>query len=104
MASIAIMVNPKDRDKHVRDCARKNRSIEECRICTIIVREYAAMHPKFLSQMLEQPQVPVMRTSVAAITIENVIDHSGYETNRMKKAIQHAMFILKGYEQRGGGL
>ncbi len=80
------------------------KGLDDCDTCKGFVRFFANQRLDHLAKLCEEKPAPKLRISMALVAVENLIDRTTDESKRAAKDSAAAMFYLKGYEQRGGGL
>lgn len=86
---------------HARKCKHL---LDECKVCKLGMQDFAELPPLTLSAVLEDKRTSPLKTSFAAVAVENLISRTADKSRRAKRDSDASMFYLKGYSGRGGGL
>ena len=86
---------------HARAC---NKSMGECKPCQLVAGFFKGLSAPAISEVLRDSVAVGLRTSLASVAVENLITKSTWVSKRAKSDHLVAFSILKGFEQRGGGL
>lgn len=76
----------------------------DCKVCVRVGEAFFSMPLQGLSKALEDPLNFPMRTSLAALCVENMLTRSNDRSKRGKRDFEAAYPLLKEYEQRGGAI
>lgn len=78
--------------------------IDDCRSCKGIIDAYSTFPLPVLSKVLEDKVAPKIRSTFAAVAVENLISRSTHNSKRGKADFETAYALMKNYEQKGGSL
>lgn len=83
----------------------KLKEVDPCKHCGFVFSEDRALVDHMINIALppfEEPQPRRLSTKLAASAVDAMIDRTNHESKRAKRDVLAAMFVLKGYEGRGG--
>lgn len=89
------------RHDHARRCKLP---LDECKPCQLMSRFVREMNPEHAATYLQDSVAPPMKTSIAAVAIDRVIEKSTDRSVRGRADYGAGMNLLKTYEEMGGSL